>query len=632
MLNLESRGGLDYNPFTMDIQTTLRQYFGYDSFRYPQREVIERVLAGQDSVVLMPTGGGKSLCYQLPSLLLTGLTVVISPLIALMRDQVQALVANGINAAYLNSSLTPGEEQMTLSELRDGRIRVLYVSPERLLTGGFFDLLQQLNPCLFAIDEAHCISSWGHNFRPDYRELHRIKRVFPTLPLLALTATADRTVRADIGELLGMRSPQQFISSFDRPNLSLSVLPGQKRLQQLEKILQRHRSASGIIYCLSRKQTEQLAASLRQLGVDAAHYHAGLASTERGRIQDDFIQGKLRVICATIAFGMGIDKSDIRFVVHYNMPSNLEGYYQEIGRAGRDGAPAETVLFYSYADVQSQMRFVEMMPEHTQRQLQEAKLLRMKEYAEARHCRRRILLSYFSEHTSDACNNCDICASPPAFIDGTRPTQIALSAVARSKERLTMSTLVDVLRGTYSPTVVDNGFDQIKTFGAGRELSAFVWKEYCQQFLQQGFLEMDYRDHYTLKLTALSQAVLFEERKVDLVTPLTFGERQQKQAEIARKSAQPTNSNIDPELFDHLRKCRRDISLQIGKPAFVVFSDATLRDMAARTPQDMAEFKQVSGVGDFKAQRYGEQFLTALAEYGQNRDQSQQEWRAGQSA
>ncbi|MEX1131645.1 MAG: DNA helicase RecQ, partial [Flavobacteriales bacterium] len=497
----------------------LERHFGYKSFRPLQQEVIEHVLHGNDAVVLMPTGGGKSLCFQIPALALGGLTVVISPLIALMKDQVQALQGNGIPAAFLNSSLSYGEEQAIQEQLRAGALKLLYVSPERLFQQGFLDQLEELNVCLFAVDEAHCISTWGHSFRPEYKHLNVLKRRFPQVPVIALTATADRAVRNDIGDLLGMHQPRTFVSSFDRPNLSLAVLPGQDRWKAIERIMGRHLGKCGIIYCNSRAGTEKLAAKLQGIGVSAAYYHAKLDPAERSRVQDDFIQGKLHVICATIAFGMGIDKSDVRFVIHYNLPGTVEGYYQEIGRAGRDGKPAETILFYSYADVQTHMHFAEEIEDPRYKDVVIAKLDRMKEYAQAQTCRRTILLSYFSESSGEACDNCDVCKDPPKYFDGTVLAQKALSAVMRSGQKLPLSVLVDVLKGTFSPTVSENGWQRIKTFGAGHDTTAFAWVQFIQQFIHLGLLEVDYRDHHHLIITRAGEAVLKGERPVGLVTP-----------------------------------------------------------------------------------------------------------------
>lgn len=590
----------------------LERHFGYKSFRPGQQEVIEHIIAGRDALVLMPTGGGKSLCYQVPALALDGLTLVISPLIALMKDQVQALQANGIAAAFLNSTLAFAEEQTLEAQLRGGALKLLYVSPERLLAQGFLDRLEGWNVRLFAIDEAHCISSWGHAFRPEYKRLDVLKQRFPHVPLVALTATADKAVRNDIARHLGMRDERLFTASFDRPNLSLAVLPGQKRWPMLQRIMARHAGACGIIYCNSRKGTEKLAAQLQGIGVRAEAYHAKMEAAERDRVQDAFIQGQVHVVCATIAFGMGIDKGDVRFVIHWNMPGTLEGYYQEIGRAGRDGAPAETILFYSYADVQTHMHFMEEVEDEQYKAIMGAKLERMKAYAEAQVCRRTVLLSYFSEEMVKPCGNCDVCKDPPKYSDGTVLAQKALSAIYRCHERIGLRLLIDVLKGTHSPEVVEQGLSQVKTFGQGAEVSGFAWSLFIQQFLQYGLVEIDYRDNYHLKITPLGHRVLKGEHAVRLVSPETVMERQER----SRRNKVPVvreASTAHTDLLARLKALRLTISKEIGKPAFVVFSDATLIDMAAKQPRNVREFRQVNGVGDHKTQQYAERFLALMA-------------------
>ncbi|MEZ4738585.1 MAG: DNA helicase RecQ [Flavobacteriales bacterium] len=576
----------------------LERHFGYKSFRPQQLEVIDHVLRGNDAVVLMPTGGGKSLCFQVPAMALDGLTVVISPLIALMKDQVQALQGNGIPAAYLNSSLSFAEEQEIQRELRNGGLKLLYVSPERLFQQGFLERMEELRVKLFAIDEAHCISNWGHSFRPEYKLLSVLKDRFPQVPVIALTATADRTVRGDIAHSLGLVAPRTFISSFDRPNLSLAVLPGQDRWKAIERIMGRHRGHCGIIYCNSRAGTEKLAAKLQGIGIKAAYYHAKLGPEERSRVQDDFIQGKLHVICATIAFGMGIDKSDVRFVIHYNLPGTVEGYYQEIGRAGRDGKSAETILFYSYADVQTHMHFAEEIDDPRYKEVVIAKLDRMKEYAQAQTCRRTILMSYFSEESPEACGNCDVCKDPPKYFDGTVLAQKALSAVVRSGQQLPLSVLVDVLKGTYSPEVSEKGWHRIKTFGAGNDTTAFAWVQFIQQFIHLGLLEVDYRNHHHLTITRVGEAVLKGERAVQLVTPETIKERQERPKRTRNVVAEASPEAAD--LLAALKELRRTIAKEMGKPAYAVFSDASSIDMAEKKPTNLYEFRLVNGVGTIR--------------------------------
>jgi ATP-dependent DNA helicase RecQ len=589
----------------------LERHFGYKAFRPMQRDIIDHVLSGQDAVVLMPTGGGKSLCYQVPALALEGLTVVISPLIALMKDQVQALQGNGIAAAFLNSTVAFTEERAILQRIHQGELKLLYLAPERLFQQGFLDMLSGSRVSLFAIDEAHCISSWGHSFRPEYKELHVLKQRFPQVPVIALTATADRTVRGDIAHSLGLQNARVFISSFDRPNLSLAVLPGLGRWPTIQRIVARHVGECGIIYCTSRKNAEKLAAQLQDIGVKAAHYHARMETVERDRVQDEFIQGKLHVICATIAFGMGIDKADVRFVLHYNMPGTLEGYYQEIGRAGRDGRPAETILFYSYADVETHMHFLDEIEDARYRAVAQAKLERIKEFAEAQVCRRTVLLSYFSEEAVEPCGNCDVCSNPPKYFDGSVLAQKALSAVARSHGQLGRSVLVDVLKGTHSPEVQEKGWQRIKTFGAGHDTTAFAWMLFIQQFIQQGLLEVDYRDHYHLRTTPLGERALRGEHTVRLVSPETVKERQERSKKV-KVERTPPPAPASADLLSALKALRRTIAQEIGKPAYVVFSDTSLIDMAARRPANIYEFRLVSGVGDHKARLYAERFLQVV--------------------
>ena len=604
---------MDPNKRTGNIEEVLQKHFGYRSFWPLQKEIIQNVLRGNDAVVLMPTGGGKSICYQIPALMNGGLTLVISPLIALMKDQVESLQSNGVAASYLNSSLTHEETRQIASQLKKGNIKLLYVAPERIFTGKFTEFLKTLNINLIAIDEAHCVSSWGHHFRPEYKKLSKLKDIFPDVPTMALTATADKAVRSDIGELLHLKDPEYFISSFDRPNLSLTVLPGQKKWQQILKIVNRRPGESGIIYCSSRAATENLAERLQDAGKKAKCYHAGLESKERSRTQEEFLQGQTDIVCATIAFGMGIDKSNIRFVIHYNMPGNLESYYQEIGRAGRDGKPAETILFYSYRDVQTQIGFIQQIEDDQYRNIQMAKLKRMQEYAEGQVCRRKILLSYFSEIPEKDCGNCDVCQNPPRYFDGTIQAQMALSAISRMKQKAGISTLVEVLKGVRSENVRKLGFDKIKTFGRGKDVTTFAWQMYIQQMLQQGIIELDYKDHYTLKLTSESREILFNDKRVRLVAPEVIRERQERRLESPRKLTKKEQAKN--ELFEKLRKLRKELADKQGKPAFTVFSDNTLHELTESMPASYEEFLRIEGVGEYKANKYAAVFLQALIHF-----------------
>lgn len=592
----------------------LKTHFGYNSFRDQQEAIITHVLEGNDTVVLMPTGGGKSLCFQVPALLLDGLTLVISPLIALMKDQVEALNANGIPAAYLNSSLSSAAEKEIEAQLERNELKLLYVSPEKVFGRDFLSFLTLLNIQLIAIDEAHCVSSWGHHFRPEYQKLYLLKNKLPNATMIALTATADKAVRSDIGQLLGMQNPRTFLSSFDRSNLSLSVLPGQKKWDQIRRIVHKYANKSGIIYCSSRKSTESLAAKLKAEGVKAACYHAGMMNRLKEKTQDAFIQGDLDVMCATVAFGMGIDKPDVRYVIHYNMPGNLEGFYQEIGRAGRDGHPSDTILFYSYRDVQTHLNFASEIDNEVYREIQIAKLNRMQEYAEAQVCRRKILLSYFSETLEEDCNNCDVCKNPPKFFEGTLLAQMALSAVARTNQQVSLSTLVDILKGFFTEVVREKKYHKIKTFAVGKKTTAVAWQLYIQQLIQQGILELDYKDHYNLKLNDFSWRILKGEVPVKLVSYDVIRERQESQKKQA-KSPPKVILETNQSLYERLRLLRQKLAKEISKPAFVVFSNASLKDMSAKAPTTLDAFLAVNGVGEHKAEHYGKQFIEVILEY-----------------
>jgi ATP-dependent DNA helicase RecQ len=502
----------------MKKQEALKKYFGYETFYPLQAEIIDHVLAGKNALVLMPTGGGKSVCFQIPALLRDGTAIVVSPLIALMKDQVDALKANGIAAAFLNSTQTDEENAGIIGLCLQGGVKLLYISPERLATASTIGFLQKLRISLFAVDEAHCISSWGHDFRPDYLKLNILRKKFPDVPLIALTATADRAIRKDILRQLEIPEEYQFVTSFDRPNIGLAVYSGRKRLEQILRFLSRRKSQPGVIYCLSRKMTENIAAKLCGQGYRAAHYHAGMDNADRSKIQDAFIRDKIQIICATIAFGLGIDKSNIRWIIHYSLPKNIESYYQEIGRAGRDGAPADTVLFYSYADVKTHHDMIGAAQKDRQ-ELLLAKLERIKSYAEADICRRRILLSYFNEQPSGDCGNCDVCKNPPQRINGTIIAQKALSAVARTGGKVNMTTLIGILRGSHNKHILENGYDLIKTFGVGRDIPYAEWADYIYQLLNSGFVDIAYDDGYTLKLNDLSRKILQAQMDVLLTKP-----------------------------------------------------------------------------------------------------------------
>ncbi len=592
----------------IDVQALalLKRFFGYDSFRPGQGEIISTVCSGRDCEVLMPTGGGKSMCYQIPALVMPGMAVVVSPLIALMKDQVQSLQENGIPAEALHSNLSERESREVIERLRRGEIKLLYVSPERLLIE-MEHWPENINISLFAIDEAHCISQWGHDFRPEYTKLYKIKEKFPSVPVIALTATADKLTRADIVTQLRLNNPAVFISSFDRPNISLTVThnPGSaKKLNRICQIIDRYSDDSGIIYCLSRKTTEKLAFDLSSRGYKIGVYHAGLTAAQRDKAQQDFINGKVQAVCATVAFGMGIDKSNIRYVIHNNLPRNIEGYYQEIGRAGRDGLPAEAVMFYSFADVATLRSFIE---EGERRNVNMEKLTRMIEYAEAGVCRRRVLLSYFSEPVAHDCGNCDICLSPPQRFDGKIIAQKALSAIVRTGEQVGVSMLVDILRGMSKSDLIKRGYDRIKTYGVGRDLSAAEWKSYLSQMLQLGFFEIAYDDGNRLKITNLGMQVLRGTVPV-IFSKFQFEQRQKKDT----SKSNPVSTLPNQQLLRQLKRLRTDLAQIQGVPPYVIFGDKTLEDICEKRPTTREEFSTIYGVGEVKTERYWHHFTRVV--------------------
>jgi ATP-dependent DNA helicase RecQ len=603
-----------------DLTLLLKKYFGFDSFRPLQAEVIQRVIDKKDSVVLMPTGGGKSICFQLPAVYLPGTAIVVSPLIALMKDQVKGLTANGIPAAALNSMASDEERQRLRLQCLQGKFKLLYVSPEGLLSE-LDGLLSRMEISLIAIDEAHCISRWGHDFRPEYAQLAVAKERFPGIPVIALTATADKITRLDIVEQLKLKEPQLFLSSFDRPNLSLAVHRGLGKKEKVAAIVQfiRHRKEqNGILYCMKRADTEDLATLLTTHGIRAAAYHAGLPPAQRERAQNDFINDRIDVICATIAFGMGIDKSNVRWVIHYNMPGTIESYYQEIGRAGRDGMKSDTLLFYSLGDLVLLRRFAE---ESGQSEVNMEKLNRMQRYCETDICRRRILLNYFGEEAEHDCGNCDVCRNPPQRFDGSILVQKALSAILRTDERVGMQMLIDILRASGRKELIQAGYDKLKTYGAGRDLPFNVWKEYLYQMLQLGYVEIDYANAQTLKVTPSGRKVLFGEAQAILTTyrepePAPKKERKERK-ERERTPRTRTTLTIEansPEetLMDSLRQFRRQIAQQEGMPAYIIFSDDALQDMVHKKPLTLEAFAGIRGVGDVKLEKYGNQFVALI--------------------
>jgi ATP-dependent DNA helicase RecQ len=586
------------------LTNTLKEFFGYDTFRPLQKEIINSIFEGNDNLVIMPTGGGKSICYQLPAILLEGITIVISPLIALMKDQVDGLTTNGIAAAYLNSSQTEIEQQKIYTKITQGEIKLLYTAPESL---SYLDaIFNSQKISLIAIDEAHCISAWGHDFRPAYTNLGYLKKRFPEVPLIALTATADKATREDIANQLNIPNAMQHIASFDRKNLKLEVRPANNRVKQIINFINDRPGESGIIYCLSRKATEQVAEKLKNANINATAYHAGIGHEFRAKIQEEFINDSCQVICATIAFGMGIDKSNVRWVIHYNLPKNIEGYYQEIGRAGRDGLPSDTLLFHSYGDVIQLQKFAESSGNV---EVQLAKLDRMKEYADALSCRRKILLSYFGEFISEDCGNCDVCHNPPQFFDGTIMAQKALSAVARLKGQEPINIVIDVLRGSQNNTIYDKGYQNLKTYGIAKDIAWLDWKQYITQLINQGYLEIAFHENNKLKLTEFAKDVLFNGKKVSLAN-LVEAEKVVK--EKKRKAAATITKN---SLFERLRALRLEISREEDVPAYQIFSDATLREMEAERPMSEEEMIRINGVGRVKLLNYGNDFIREIIDF-----------------
>ncbi len=587
------------SDYELQLLPTLKQYFGYDSFRTEQQHIITSVLSKKDNLVIMPTGGGKSICFQLPALLFKGVTLVVSPLIALMKDQVDGLRANGIAAAYFNSSQSSDEQQDIFEAIHHSKIKLLYVAPESLSLLEHI-INEQYISCI-AIDEAHCISSWGHDFRPSYQQLGFLKSKLPNTPIIALTATADKATREDILTQLRIPNAEQSISSFDRQNIELEVRPANDRVSQIIKFIRHRPNEMGIVYCLSRKSTEQLAEKLQLNGIKATTYHAGLNFEKRHKAQEDFLFDKTQVVCATVAFGMGIDKSNVRWVIHYNMPKNIEGYYQEIGRSGRDGLPAYALLFHSYADVIQLRKFAEGT---TNFDVQIAKLDRMKQFSEATTCRRKILLSYFGELLSDNCGNCDVCKNPPELFDGTIIAQKALSTITRLRETEATGVVIDVLRGARNATIVDKKYDQLKTHGIGKDISWQNWQHYIIQLINQGYCEIAFHKNNALRLTAFSKKVLFENETVKLTKPLVLTEK------VTRKT--PVKKLLSTTLFERLRQLRQQIALEENIPAYLVFNDATLKEIENERPLSEEEFLSISGVGQRKLDVYGTAFINEV--------------------
>ena len=611
----------------------LRDVFGFAAYRPHQEEIVDHLVAGGDTFVLMPTGGGKSLCYQLPAMVRAGTGIVVSPLISLMKDQVDALRAAGVGAAAYNSSLEPDEARSVLRALHAGDLDLLYVAPETLMTEGFLERVRGLEPgvALFAIDEAHCVSQWGHDFRPEYVQLGQLRGLFPGVPIMACTATADPETRDDVRARLGLSDAAVYVTGFDRPNIRYTVVDKREPLHQLAQFLAGHTSESGIVYCLSRKRTEEVAGKLRAHGVDAAAYHAGLPRDERRRVQDAFARDEVAVVVATVAFGMGIDKSDVRFVVHYDLPKTVESYYQETGRSGRDGLPAEALLLFGLGDAAVVRSLVEgggraanggdeyeRDPERVRIELH--KLASMVGYADGLSCRREALLGYFGEPYAAPCGNCDICLEPPETFDATEQAQMALSCVYRLWEHggfgYGVGYVIDVLRGSENEKILARGHDSLSTYGIGAEFSRDHWQSLIRQLIHRGYLAQDIARYSALRLTEASRPLLHGEETVIMATPRVRVPTKKQRLRAARsgRAAELAGLPVDEALYEELRALRKRLADAQNVPAYVVFSDATLAEMAARRPATSAELLDVNGVGQTKLERYGDAFLAVIAE------------------
>jgi ATP-dependent DNA helicase RecQ len=593
------------------VNAVLHGVFGFRTFRPGQREIVEGLVNGGDAFVLMPTGGGKSLCYQLPALIRPGVALVVSPLISLMKDQVDALKAAGVSAEFYNSALDADTARRVLARLHAGELDLLYVAPERLMSSDFISRLEDVPVALIAVDEAHCVSQWGHDFRPEYAALGDLRPHFPGVPLIALTATADPQTRGDIVRVLGLERARHHVASFDRPNIRYRVLEKYQPARQLLAFLEGQAGESGIVYALSRKRTEEIAAQLTDAGHDAAPYHAGLSAGVREEVQERFIRDDLGIVVATVAFGMGIDKPDVRFVVHYDMPKNIEGYYQETGRAGRDGLPSEALLLFGAQDAVLARRLIEGTQDPEQRRIDAQKLQAMVAFAESLTCRRRVLLGYFGEPLPADCGNCDICLNPPETFEGTEIAQKALSCVYRVRERFGIGHVADVLRGADTERIRRLGHDRLSTYGLGKGISAGEWASYIRQLVHRGYLTQDIENYSVLKLTPAARPVLRGEESVRLAKPRLTEKRPKKKVSRSARSLRPA----DAGLFEVLRVLRKELADERDVPPYVIFGDATLVEMSRERPVDEQGLMEISGVGQVKLERYGERFLRAIAEY-----------------
>jgi len=596
--------------YPTDPGQTLQEVFGYSEFRPPQQEIVETLISGRDAFVLMPTGGGKSLCFQIPALHRAGVAIVVSPLISLMKDQVDALLANGVRAAFYNSSLKAEESRQILAKLHAGELDLLYVAPERLLNEGFLDRLKKMTIALFAIDEAHCVSQWGHDFRPEYVRLGQLRSHFPEVPMVGLTATADPQTRQDVLQRLGLEQAQCFVSGFDRPNIRYTVVEKKKPFDQLISFLAEHQQEAGIVYALSRKRVEEVAERLAAAGHKARAYHAGLGDKERKKVQEMFLRDDIEIVVATVAFGMGIDKPNVRFVVHYDLPKNIESYYQETGRSGRDGLSAEALLLFGYGDIAISRGLIEKGNNPEQKRIELHKLQAMVGFGEAQTCRRRVLLGYFGERREEDCGNCDVCLNPPETYDATVDAQKALSCVFRVGQRFGVGHVVDVLRGAQTQRVLDLKHDQLSTYGIGAEKVADAWTSLIRQLIHRGYLVQDVASYSVLKLTEAARPLLRGEETLVLAKPRIRVKTLQKKGR-----AQVGDFDYDDDLFDALRIRRKRLADEAGVPPYVIFGDASLAEMAAKMPTDEASMLAINGVGKHKVQRFGSEFIDEIIGY-----------------
>ncbi|WP_118861502.1 DNA helicase RecQ [Haemophilus haemolyticus] len=591
--------------------SVLKSVFGYQSFRKGQEEVINAALNGQDALVVMATGNGKSLCYQIPALCFEGVTLVISPLISLMKDQVDQLQANGIEADFLNSSQTLEQQQRVQNKLISGQLKLLYVSPEKVMTNSFFQLISYSKVSFIAIDEAHCISQWGHDFRPEYTQLGGLKASFPHAPIMALTATADYATRQDILTHLNLENPHKYIGSFDRPNIRYTLEEKYKPMEQLTRFVLAQKGKSGIIYCNSRNKVERIAESLRNKGVSASAYHAGMETALRERVQQDFQRDNVQVVVATIAFGMGINKSNVRFVAHFDLPRSIESYYQETGRAGRDDLPAEAVLFYEPADYAWLQKILLEKPETSQRQIEQHKLEAIGEFAESQTCRRLVLLNYFGEHRQTPCNNCDICLDPPKKYDGLVDAQKVMSAIYRVGQCYGAHYVIAVLRGMHNQKIIERQHDKLSVYGIGKDKSKEHWQSVIRQLIHLGFVQQVISElNPTLQLTEGAKAILKGEEPLELAMP-----RISAISKIAHNPQRQSVANYDKDLFARLRFLRKQIADKENIPPYIVFNDATLQEMAQYMPTSNIEMLQINGVGSIKLERFGQPFMALIQEH-----------------